>query len=104
MQSEKIRVIIVDDHQLVRQTWKMLLDSHESIHVINECSSGAEAISIIPALNPDVVLMDVNMTPVNGFEATRKILKSAPHLRIIGISVNNAPGYARNMLQLGARG
>ena len=104
MESETIRLIIVDDHQMVRETWKMLLHQQSNIEVILECSSGAEVISAAPSLSPHVILMDVNMTPVNGFEATRKIMKQCPHIRIIGVSVNNQPGYARNMLQLGARG
>jgi two-component system, NarL family, invasion response regulator UvrY len=104
MQSETIRLIIVDDHQLVRETWKLLLQQQPGIEVIHECASGSEAITHCPDLLPHIVLMDVNMTPVNGFEATRKILKAAPQIRIIGISVNNQPGYARNMMQLGARG
>lgn len=104
MNHECIRVIIVDDHQMVRETWKMLLETHQNIRVVQECASGAEAIASAPALDPHVILMDINMAPVNGFEATRRILSVAPHIRIIGVSVNNQPGYARNMLQLGARG
>jgi two-component system invasion response regulator UvrY len=104
MEVGMIRVIIVDDHQLVRETWKMLLQVLPGIEVIHECSSGSEIILAAPDLNPHIILMDVNMTPVNGFEATRKIHKQCPHIRIIGLSVNNHPGYARNMLQLGARG
>jgi len=104
MQNNFIRVIIVDDHDLVRQTWKMLLHNQNSINVIKECSSGTEAIYEATASDPHVILMDVNMAPVNGFEATRKILKTAPHIKIIGVSVNNQPSYARNMMQLGAKG
>ena len=104
MEFEKIRVIIVDDHQLVRETWKMLLHGIEGIEVIRECSSGAEVIELVPSLQPDVILMDINMAPVNGFEATRKIVKTSPNIRIIGFSVNNQASYARNMIQLGARG
>jgi DNA-binding NarL/FixJ family response regulator len=104
MQSETIRLVIVDDHQMVRETWKMLLHQQAGIEVIQECASGAEAISVAPSLNPHVMLMDINMAPVNGFEATRKIMRQCPHIRIIGVSVNNQPGYARNMMQLGARG
>jgi DNA-binding NarL/FixJ family response regulator len=103
MVLQKIRIIIVDDHQMVRETWRMLLESHEGIAVICECSSGAEAITA-SELSPDVMLMDINMAPVNGFEATRKILKTRPHIKIIGVSVNNQPGYAKNMMQLGAKG
>lgn len=104
MQSGSINVIIVDDHELVRQTWRMLLHNQNSITVIKECSSGTEAIYEATASNPHIILMDINMTPVNGFEATRKILKTAPHIKIIGVSINNQPSYARNIIQLGAKG
>jgi two-component system invasion response regulator UvrY len=104
LMQNTIRVIIVDDHDLVRQTWKMLLHEQNSINIIKECSSGSEAINDAPAFSPHVILMDINMTPVNGFEATRKILKASPHIKIIGVSVNNQPSYARNLMQLGAKG
>lgn len=104
MQNKPIRVIIVDDHDLVRQTWKMILHDSDSIDVIKECSSGVEAIREAVTSNPHVILMDINMAPVNGFEATRKILKTSPHVKIIGVSINNQPSYARNMMQLGAKG
>lgn len=104
MQFEKIRVIIVDDHPMVRETWKMLLESSNKINVVRECHSGGEVIDCAAELAADVILMDINMKPVNGFEATRKILKETPGQKIIGISMNNQPGYARNMMQLGARG
>ena len=104
MQNNYIRVIIVDDHDLVRQTWRMLLHNQNSINVIKECSSGSEAIDEATVSDPHVILMDINMTPVNGFEATQKILKTSPHIKIIGVSVNNQPSYARNIMQLGAKG
>jgi DNA-binding NarL/FixJ family response regulator len=91
MQQNSIRVIIVDDHELVRQAWRMLLHNQNSINIIKECSSGVEAIQEATASDPHVMLMDINMTPVNGFEATRKILQNSPHIKIIGISVNNQP-------------
>lgn len=104
MQNNPIRVIIVDDHDLVRETWRMLLHNQNSINIIKECATGVEAIYEATASDPHIILMDINMTPVNGFEATRKILKKAPHIKIIGVSVNNQPSYARNMVQLGAKG
>ena len=104
MQNNFIRVIIVDDHDLVRKTWKMLLHNQNSITVIKECSSGTEAIYEATVSDPHVILMDVNMVPVNGFEATQKILETSPHIKIIGVSINSQPGYARNMMQLGAKG
>ena len=104
MQQARIRIVIVDDHQMVRETWRLLLEKDVRIHVIAECASGSEAIEVALQLLPDVMLMDINMFPVNGFEATRKIVKTSPTVKIIGVSVNDQLGYARNMLQLGAKG
>ena len=104
MNLAKIRLVIVDDHQMVRETWKLILEQDKRIQVIAECSSGAEAIDKACDLLPDVMLMDINMFPVNGFEATRKIIKLCPEVKIIGVSVNDQMGYARNMFQLGAKG
>ncbi len=102
--TNKIRVILVDDHKMIRETWKMLLESDKRISVVAECSSGQEAIEKAASLNPDVMLMDINMTPMNGFEATREIVKQNPEIKIIGVSINNQPVYLRNMLQAGAKG
>lgn len=104
MQHGAIRVIIVDDHQMVRETWKMILQKDDRIDIIAECSSGGEAIAAAESLSPDVMLMDINMSPISGFEATRKISRSHPQVKIIGVSVHNQPSYARNMLHLGAKG
>lgn len=102
--DETIRLVIVDDHDLMRETWKMVLQSDARIKVIAECTSGEEAIECAGHLKPDVMLMDINMSPVNGFEATRQITKSNPDIKIIGLSINNQPSYARSMLKLGAKG
>lgn len=102
--DQLIRLVIVDDHTLMRETWKMVLQRDHRIRVIAECASGDEAIRCAEMERPDVMLMDINMSPVNGFEATRKIVKAYPGVRIIGLSINNQPAYAKNMLQLGAKG
>ena len=102
--DKPIRLVIVDDHDLMRETWKMVLQSDTRVSVIAECASGAEAISCAAAILPDVMLMDINMSPVNGFEATREIVRNHPSIKIIGLSINNQPAYARNMLQMGAKG
>jgi DNA-binding NarL/FixJ family response regulator len=99
-----IRVAIVDDHQMIRQTWKMVLQRDERIEVIAECASGAEAIECAERDAPDVMLMDINMSPVNGFEATQQIAKSHPLVKIIGTSINNQSAYARNLMQMGGKG
>ncbi|HEU4901323.1 MAG TPA: response regulator transcription factor, partial [Flavisolibacter sp.] len=102
--DERIRLVIVDDHRMMRETWKMILQRDPRIEVIAECASGEEAIQCADAQVPDVMLMDINMAPVNGFEATRKIAKAHPEIKIIGLSINNQPTYARNLMQLGAKG
>jgi two-component system, NarL family, invasion response regulator UvrY len=104
MNQEPIKVVIVDDHRMVRETWKMILDKHDRIRVIAECGSGEEAIRAAANLKPDVMLMDINMSPVNGLEATKEIMKLNPEAKIIGVSVNDQPMYAKNMMQLGAKG
>jgi len=100
----RIRLVIVDDHEMMRETWKMILQRHPHIEVIAECASGQEAIECAESQQPDIMLMDINMSPVNGFEATRKIARAHPEIKIIGLSINNQPTYARNMIQLGAKG
>lgn len=102
--TNPIRLAIVDDHEMVRQTWKMILQRHERIDVVAECASGQEAIDCAETIAPDVMLMDINMKPINGFEATRQITDAFPDIKIIGVSINNQTAYARNMLQMGASG
>ncbi len=101
---DPIRVVIVDDHQMVRETWKMLLQRDNRLQVIGECASGEEAIETAQSLHPNIMLMDINMYPMNGLEATREICKLCPDIKIIGVSINNQPSYAKNMLMAGAKG
>ena len=104
MEQAKIRIIIADDHQLVREAWKSILEQDRRFSIVAECTNGAEAIRAANTIEADVILMDISMHPVNGFEATKKILRKVPSAKIIGISVSDHPSYARNILQLGARG
>ncbi|HZH36679.1 MAG TPA: response regulator transcription factor [Flavisolibacter sp.] len=99
-----VRLVIVDDHAMMRETWKMILEKHPQITVIDTCSSGAEAIECAAFKQPDIMLMDINMEPINGFDATRIISENQPDVKIIGLSINNQPTYARNLMQLGAKG
>lgn len=104
MNQNPIRIVLTDDHQMVRETWKLLIETDSRLKVIAQCSSGAEAIDAAITLNPDIILMDVNMYPMNGFEATAEILRQNPAVKVIGVSVSNQVAYARNMLQVGAMG
>jgi DNA-binding NarL/FixJ family response regulator len=101
---EKITILLVDDHKLIRDSWSFILNSDPRFLVIGETSSGDEAIEIAKNKKPQIVLMDVNMTPLNGFDATKQVRKYSPGSKIIGISMHSMPAYARRMLQMGAMG
>jgi DNA-binding NarL/FixJ family response regulator len=101
---EKITILLVDDHKLVRDSWSFILNSDPRFKVIGETSSGEEAIEISQNKKPDIVLMDINMTPINGFEATKQIRKFSPGSKVIGVSMHSMPAYAKRMLQSGAMG
>ncbi len=100
----KITILLVDDHKLIRDSWSFILNSDPRFKVIGETSSGQEAVKIAVKKNPSVILMDVNMSPVNGFDITKDILELSPGSRIIGVSMHTMPAYARRMLRLGAWG
>lgn len=104
MNNDPIRIILVDDHKLARESWSLLLDYDSRFSVIKECENGPDAIQEVSRLKPDILLVDINMYPLNGFEVTQKVLEADPSMKIIGISVNNQPSYANKMLEIGARG
>ncbi|MEO6613800.1 MAG: response regulator transcription factor [Chitinophagaceae bacterium] len=99
-----ITVLIADDNHHIRESLHVLLGSLENMTLLADACNGEQAIAMAAELNPDIILMDINMSPVNGFEATRKILKQQPGTRIIGLSLHVEASYCRNMLRLGARG
>ncbi len=101
---DKITVLIADDHKLIRETWSYILSTDSRFNVVAECSDAQEAVEVAKNKRPNVILMDINMTPFTGFEATEKIRKFSPGSRIIGLSMHSQPAYAKKMLQLGAKG
>jgi DNA-binding NarL/FixJ family response regulator len=101
---EKITILITDDHTLVRQSWAMLINSDPRFQVVAECGSGEEAIEVAKKIRPDVVLMDINLTGISGFEATTLLRKYSPGSRILAVSLHTLPVYARKMIQAGAMG
>ncbi len=101
---EKITILLVDDHKLVRESWSFILNSDPRFQVIGETSDVNEAVEISKEKKPKIVLMDINMSPVNGFEGTKMVRKYSPGSKIIGISMHSMPAYARRMLQAGAMG
>lgn len=99
-----INVLLVDDHELVRAGVRRLLDDSRGITVIDEASSGEEALESVAANRPDVVLMDVNMPGIGGLEATRKLLQIDSDLKIIVCTVYTEEPYPTRLLKAGAAG
>lgn len=100
----KITILLIDDHKLIRESWDIVLSTEPRFQVIGETSDVQEGLVLASTHNPHIILMDINMTPVNGFEATKLMLKHSPQSQVIGISMHAMPAYARRMFQMGARG
>ncbi|HEY4156038.1 MAG TPA: response regulator transcription factor [Puia sp.] len=101
-----IRILIADDHKLIRETWTHILnnDVDARFKVIATCENGEDAVKLTSQKHPDVVLMDINMVPFSGIEATRRIREIWPQSKIIGVTMHSQPSYARKMMQIGASG
>jgi two-component system invasion response regulator UvrY len=97
-------VIIADDHRLVREAWNLLLSRDKRLSIIAICENGYQVIEACKALSPDVVLMDINMDPVSGIEATKAIREFTDEIRIIGISVHTDLPYVNALMHAGANG
>ncbi len=101
---KKIKLLITDDHTLVRESWVMMLNADPRFEVLAACSSGEEAIELIKDMQPDVAVMDINMKGMTGIEATEKICKQSPATKVLIVSLHNKPVYVRKLFQLGAFG
>jgi DNA-binding NarL/FixJ family response regulator len=101
---EKISVLLVDDHILVRRGFRRILEDSPEIHVVGEAGDGDEAIRLARELHPQVVVMDCAMPNTSGLVATRKILENAPDTKILMLSMHSENTWVRQALEAGARG
>jgi len=99
-----IRVLLVDDHQIVRDGLRSLLARELDITVVGETGSGREALALAVDLNPDVVLMDITMKDLNGIDATRQLKHACQNLSIVALSMHSDRHYVADMLAAGASG
>lgn len=102
--SAKIRVLIAEDHAIVRRGIRLLLDDQPDIEVIGEATDGREAITLVEQLRPDVVLMDLAMPSINGLEATHTIRKRFPEVQVVALTVHESDEYFFQMIEAGAAG
>ena len=102
--SQKIRILLADDHAVVRQGFRMILGSQPDMEIVGEAGNGREAVELAVSLTPDVAVMDVAMPELNGIEATRRIATGSPRTRVLALSMHKDSVYVREVLRAGARG
>jgi DNA-binding NarL/FixJ family response regulator len=100
----RIRVVLVDDHLLVRRGFRRMLEDDPRIEVVAEAGDGQEAVDLVLALRPDVVVMDFALPSMNGAVATRRIAREAPEIAVLILSMHAEASYVRNCLDSGAKG
>lgn len=99
-----INIVLVDDHQMLRDGLKNIIQQKSNMHIVGEASDGREAIKLCTKLTPNVVITDISMDGLNGIEATRQILKEQPEIKIIGLSMHANKKYIQAIFQAGGFG
>src|SRR6267154_2033751 len=104
MTMQKITVLLADDHTLVRQGFRALLEAEPDIAVVGEAETGRQAVQLARKLHPEVVLMDIAMPLLNGLEATRQILHELPGTKVLILSSYSDDEYVQQLTEIGAAG
>ena len=99
-----LRIVVVDDHAVVRRGVRALLESQPGWEVSAEATTGREAVEVTKRLQPDIVVLDLSLPELNGLDATRQILKESPRTEVLVLTMHHSEELARNVLQAGARG
>ena len=102
--GDTIRVLLVDDHTILREGIKSLLSAHDHIEVVGEADDGEQAVERVGELGPDVVLMDISMPGINGIQATRTIKEEHPETKILILTMHDEEGYIYPIFKAGASG
>ena len=97
-----IKILLADDHEIVREGLRNLLEKQEGFEVVAEAEDGLAAVKKAKKLSPDLVIMDIGMPDLNGIEATRQILAESPHIKIIALSMHSETRFVSEMLKAGA--
>jgi two-component system response regulator NreC len=104
MQNQNIRILLADDHAILRKGIRLLIDSQLDMEVVGEARTGREAIEEVRKFRPDVVVMDVSMPELNGIEGTRQICDEFTTTKVLALSMHRDSVYVREILRAGARG
>lgn len=102
--GKRTRIVLVDDHTVVRKGIRMILSAQPDLEVVAEAKNGLEAVEEAEKTQPDVVIMDVNMEGLNGIEGARRIGEISPRTRVLALSMHRDAVYVREMLRAGAKG
>ncbi|MEN9371281.1 MAG: hypothetical protein RLZZ64_356, partial [Bacteroidota bacterium] len=102
--NKKIRIVIADDHLLIAETWATLINMDPDFEVVRVFDNTQSLIEEISELKPDIAILDININPFSGIEATKMIRRLAPGTKIIGVSMHNQPSFAKKMMRNGAMG
>jgi DNA-binding NarL/FixJ family response regulator len=101
---DELRIVVVDDHGVVRRGVRALLESHPGWQVVGEGANGRDAVELVRALRPHVVVLDLSMPDMNGLEATRQIVEQSPQTEVLVLTMHHSEQLAHDVLQAGARG
>jgi DNA-binding NarL/FixJ family response regulator len=104
MEGQFVKVLLADDHAIMREGLRAILDKRADVTVVAEAADGHEAVGLAKSMKPEVVVMDVTMPNLNGVEATRQIMAASPDTKVIGLSMNSDPRYVIAMFSAGASG
>jgi DNA-binding NarL/FixJ family response regulator len=99
-----IRVLLADDHRIVREGVRSLLGDEPDIEIVGEAEDGRQALELVSELSPDVVVIDITMPNLNGVDATRQIIRNTPNVKVIALSIHSSRAFVADMLKAGASG
>ena len=102
--TKEIRIVVADDHRMVRKAWELLLSENKAYKVVGQAANGAEVLQLLQEIKADVVLMDLDMPVMNGIEATEKIRNCFPWVKVIALTMQKDSAYIKRFFASGASG